>query len=179
MENICLGCALCCDGTIFTDVTMHEGDSAEHLAASGVDLLNLAGRTTFRLPCAAMGDGCCSIHADRPLVCREYDCHLRRRHDAGEVSFDHARFLIASVMELRDRIRPELARFFDVPGPHVIADLYPMLKSGVVGTESSLRARDQHADVLVDVAALRFLLLRHFEISRWNRHEASRPDAGA
>jgi len=179
MDNICLGCALCCDGTIFATLTLRDGESAEHLAASGANLLNVAGRTTFRQPCAAKGEGCCSIYVDRPLVCREYDCELRRRHNAGEVSFDHARSLIASVIELRDRIRPELARFLDAPGPPALADIFPVLKAGAGGAASALRAHDQHADFLVDVAALRFLLLRHFEISRWNPQEASRPDAGA
>lgn len=175
-ENICLDCALCCDGTICTSVQVDGADNLERLAASGVHALKVDGRTTFRLPCPAVAGGCCSIYENRPATSREMNCLLRLRYDAGLVSFDDARSRIAGVKELRDRIRPQLDAFFGTPGPHAIADLFKLLKAEFDGKSSALRGRQEHAELLLDVAALR-LLLRHFDPTHWNPDEASRPAA--
>ena len=177
-ENICLDCALCCDGTIYTSAPVGAADDLEPLRATGAHWMKVEDRTTFRLPCSAVAGGCCSIYDRRPAVCREVSCLLRLRYDAGLVSFDDARSRIAGVKELRDRIRPQLESFFGAPGPHAIAELFKLLKVEFDGKASTLRGRPEHADLLLDVAALRLLLGRHFDPARWNPEEASRPAAG-
>jgi len=176
MDNICLDCALCCDGTLFTSVPVAATDDREPLAA--MRLMKVEDRTTFRLPCPAVANGCCSIYDRRPAICREVSCLLRLRYDAGLVSFDEARSHIAEGKELRDRIRPELERFFGSPGPHAVAELFKELNAEVDGRPSALRARPEHADLLLDVTTLRLLIRRHFDPSLWNPKEASRPAAG-
>jgi len=177
-KNICLDCAVCCDGTIYTSVPVGPADDLEPLRATGVHWMKVEDRTAFRLPCSAVAGGCCSIYDRRPAVCREVSCLLRLRFDAGIVSFDDARSRIDEVKALRDRIRPQLAAFFDTPGPHAIAELFALLHAEFDGKASALRARPEHADLLLDVAALRLLLGRHFDPARWNPEEASRPAAG-
>ena len=136
----------------------------------GVRLLEVDGKTMFRLPCAAAGAGCCTIYDNRPAICREVSCVLRRRYDDGKVSFDDARFLIASAIALRDRIRPQLGRFFDAPGPHALADLYRLMKAGVDGVEFRPCA-GRACGIAARCRRPRNLLMRHFEPGRWNREE--------
>jgi Fe-S-cluster containining protein len=178
MDNICIDCALCCDGTLFTSVPVDATDEFGPLAASGARLLKIEDRTTFRLPCPAVAGGCCSIYDRRPAICREVSCLLRLRYDAGLVSFDEARSRIASAKELRDRIRPELEGFFGSPGPHAVSELFNLMHAEIDGHASALRERPEHAELLLDVTALRLLIRRHFDPSRWTPEEASRADAG-
>jgi Fe-S-cluster containining protein len=177
MDNICLDCALCCDGTLFTSVPVTDADDREPLAASGVRLMKIEDRTAFRLPCPAVAKGCCSIYERRPAICREVSCLLRLRYDAGIVSFDEARSRIASGKELRDKIRPELERFFGESG-HAVAELFKLMHAEFDGQGSPLREVPENAGLLLDVTALRLLIRRHFDPSRWNPDEASRPESG-
>lgn len=176
-DNICLDCALCCDGTLFTSVPVADADDREPLAASGVFLMKIEDRTTFRLPCPATAGGCCSIYERRPAVCREVSCLLRLRYDAGLVSFAEARSRIAEGKEFRDRIRPRLEQFFGSPG-HAVAELFKLMHAEFDGQASPLRERTENAELLLDVTALRLLIRRHFDPSRWNPDEASRPESG-
>jgi Fe-S-cluster containining protein len=178
MDNICLDCALCCDGTLYTSAPVDVADDREPLESAGVHWMKIEGRTTFGLPCPAVAGGCCSIYERRPVVCREVSCLLRLRYDAGLVSFDDARSRIARLKEMRDRIRPQLESFLGTPGPHAIADLFKLLSAEFDGKASALRERPEHADLLLDVAAIRLLIRRHFDPGRWNPEEASRPGAG-
>jgi uncharacterized protein len=163
MDNICLDCGLCCDGTMFSKVDVGEADSVESLAASGVHVLSVDGKSAFRQPCSAFGAGCCSIYENRPAICRGYRCALRTRYDAGETSFGEARSRIVSAIDLRDRIRPELERLAESPGPHCLGDLYKLLDAKFAAIESPLRERRQDAEFLLNVNSLKILLLRHFE----------------
>ena len=177
MDNICLDCALCCDGTLFTSVAVTGDDDREVLVASGVRLMKVGDRTTFRHPCPAVANGCCSIYERRPASCREMRCLLRLRYDASLVSFDEARSSIASAKELRDKIRPELDRFFGEPG-HAVSELFKLMHAEFDGQGSALRERPENAGLLLDVTALRLLIRRHFDPSRWNPDEAARPESG-
>jgi Fe-S-cluster containining protein len=179
VDNICLDCALCCDGTLFTSAPVTAADDFGPLAAKGARIVKIEDRTTFGLPCPAVSDGCCSIYERRPGVCREVSCLLRLRYDAGLVTFDEARSRIANAKELRDRIRPQLERFFGRPGPHALSGLFKLLLAEVDGQPSRLRGRPENAELLLDVTALRLLIRRHFDPSRWNPEEAFRPDSRA
>jgi Fe-S-cluster containining protein len=179
MDNICLDCALCCDGTLFTSAPVTAADDFAPLAAKGARIVKIEDRTTFRLPCPAVSEGCCSIYERRPAVCREVSCLLRLRYDAGLVTFDEARSCIANAKELRDRIRPQLERLFGTPGPHALSGLFKLLHAAVDGQPSQLRERPENAELLLDVTALRLLIRRHFDPSRWNPADVRRPDSHA
>jgi uncharacterized protein len=166
MQNICLGCGLCCDGTMYRNVSVEQIDNIDLLVASGVNLVEIAGETKFRQPCAAFGAGSCSIYDDRPATCRRYRCRLRRRYDAGEVSFHDARFLIDSVIDLRGRIRPTLERLSESPGPHALADLYELMQAKLDVVKALFSTSRDYADFTLNAGSLTILLSRHFELPR-------------
>src|SRR4051794_33883927 len=61
--SICVGCGLCCDGTLFSHLgVVDESDLGLPLQALGVSLIVEADPPVFALPCPAF-DGCaCSIY---------------------------------------------------------------------------------------------------------------------
>jgi hypothetical protein len=110
---LCPACALCCDGAIFRDVELQAGDDAPRLQALGLRLG--AGRPVFRFPqpCAAL-DGCrCSIYAERPARCRQFDCALLQSVEAGRVNTESALRHIRQAHRLADRVRALLLELGD------------------------------------------------------------------
>lgn len=82
-EKLCLSCGLCCNGVIFADVQLQRGDNAAKLRSLGV--LKTNGKK-FPQPCA-MHDCCrCSIYADRPQYCRQFECLLLQNAQEGRVT---------------------------------------------------------------------------------------------
>ncbi len=94
-EDLCLACGLCCNGGIFARVKLQPEDDPVRLQALGLPLIqprgNRPSRTPhsapraqhFKQPCAAF-DGCrCSIYAERPSYCRQFECLLLKSVKAG------------------------------------------------------------------------------------------------
>jgi Fe-S-cluster containining protein len=161
--GICVGCGLCCDGTIHPHVALERDDPFELLASAGITFFVKDITKSFRQPCPAYGAGCCSIYQDRPSVCREYRCLLLRRHKAGEVSADEASALIARTTELRDRVRAGLSAYVDPEGSVALDGLYRLMLAKFDAEPHPAAARREHSDLLLTVAALRVILAREFE----------------
>jgi uncharacterized protein len=95
---LCLECGLCCNGVIFADGQLQDGDKVRRLQTLGLELLPnrqspIANRK-FRQPCAVY-DGCrCRIYVERPEYCRHFECLLLKRVKAGGVTSAEARSLI-------------------------------------------------------------------------------------
>jgi len=162
VENICLGCGLCCDGTLFSYVELCEADRAEEVARSGLTLHRVDGKLRFPQPCSASQEGCCTVYEKRPQACRDYRCTLRVEYDEGKVSVPSARAFIANAIELRDRIRPQLERLVGPPQPLSIHRLYRLADSKLALADAGIAERRAHAELLLDMGALDVLLARHF-----------------
>lgn len=75
-SEICCECGLCCDGTIFSTVSLDKPavfinllkEKNEHEYLKKNDL-----KTQFPLPCPCF-DGTCCIYNDRPEVCKTFLC---------------------------------------------------------------------------------------------------------
>jgi Fe-S-cluster containining protein len=158
---------------MFRRVTVGEGDDVESLAASGMRVMDVDGKPAFRQPCPAFATGCCSIYEHRPAICRGYRCALRKSYDAGETSFGDARSLIVHAIALRDRIRPELERLAESPGPHCLEDLYKLLDVRIGAANPPLRERRQDAEFLLNLGSLKILLSQHFELRTSDLEDAS------
>lgn len=106
-QSICVGCGLCCDGTVLTHIAVRdESDLGLPLAALGVSIIVEADPPVFELPCPAVSDGVCTIyHLHRPGACGWFECDLSSAVLAGEVDADEARAVIAATVALRDRVR--------------------------------------------------------------------------
>jgi Fe-S-cluster containining protein len=105
-ESICIGCGLCCDGTVVTHLALRdESDLGVPLRALGVEVIAAADPPVFELPCPALCDGVCTIHSlHRPSACAQFECALSRSVLNGDVSHADARLVIAGALRLRHEV---------------------------------------------------------------------------
>jgi len=106
-SSICVGCGLCCDGTLFSHLTaLDENDLGLPLRLRGVRVIIEADPPAFELPCPAVADGRCTIYDQhRPRACHDFNCDLVAAVVAGSTSPSAAREVIALTIVLRDRVR--------------------------------------------------------------------------
>ena len=106
-QSICIGCGLCCDGTVVTHLAVRdESDLGAPLRGLGVEIIAAADPPVFELPCPAVCDGVCTIHdLHRPSACSQFECSLSRGVIDGLVSPDEARSVISATLSLRDAFR--------------------------------------------------------------------------
>ncbi len=171
-SNICIDCGMCCDGTMYRTVEIEAGEDISPLQAVGVVFTAKDEKAQFLQPCAAFCEGRCSAYEGRPSVCRKYRCALLRRVEAGEVSMDEARWLIASTLALRDRVRPELERLAEPQEPLALDGLYKLMFAKLDAAEDRAAMKRGKGKLLLDVAALRVLLAKYFEPRDSESHKA-------
>jgi uncharacterized protein len=106
-NSLCLECGLCCNGVIFADVQLRPGDDAARLRALGLAFAkqSKAGVEKFKQSCAAFGGCKCTIYAERPGYCREFECLLLKSVNAGEVKIDEARRIVRSALKLAETVK--------------------------------------------------------------------------
>lgn len=106
-ESICIGCGLCCDGTVVSHLAVRdESDVGAPLRALGVEVIVAAEPPVFELPCPAVCDGVCTIHSlHRPSACSQFECALSQAVIDGDVTYDEAKAVIAATLSLRDAAR--------------------------------------------------------------------------
>ena len=85
LSRICAACGLCCNGTIFGYVDLHDAE----VALADKHRLPLVepiepGDARFRLPCPRFEEGAgCTIYEARPSACRRFVCPLLERARSG------------------------------------------------------------------------------------------------
>src|ERR1700759_4660691 len=101
VDQLCLNCGLCCDGTLFADAELRAGDDAKRLTKLGL-ALKKKGRTkiAFAQPCACFNGRLCTIYPDRPKRCRLFECGLLKAVNAGEMKVGMALKKIAKAKEI-------------------------------------------------------------------------------
>lgn len=94
---MCIGCGLCCDGTLFGHVRLEPSDDVHLL---GKLQLIPEGGERFIQPCAAFDGRRCSCYPQRPSACRDYRCKLLVKFEAGDVSLEDAKQTVHAMREL-------------------------------------------------------------------------------
>lgn len=110
-DGICVGCGLCCDGTLHGAATVQADDEAA-VEAAGLEISSKGKGRVFLQPCPRFSCGSCTIYEKRPGVCRTYSCALLINVEAGNISRSVAREKIATAKRLVaavDAIEPESA----------------------------------------------------------------------
>ena len=102
----CVGCGLCCNGVLYSRARARAHEH-ELLIAAGLVLEEYDDKTYFKLPCTFQDCGRCTNYENRFTVCREFNCALLRRIEAGELSMDSARETVAEALVLVDRVRSQ------------------------------------------------------------------------
>jgi len=106
-QSICIGCGLCCDGTVVTHLAVRdESDLGAPLRGLGVEIIAAADPPVFALPCPAVNEGICTIHSlHRPSACSQFECSLSQGVIDETVTVAEARMLISATLLLRDSYR--------------------------------------------------------------------------
>lgn len=109
VEQLCLACGLCCDGTLFDHVQLKAEDDAARLKSLGLPVAATRTKTPvirFSQPCAALCADCtCRLYADRPRQCREFECGVYKKVQAGRISFATALGLVKKARRQAAKIR--------------------------------------------------------------------------
>ena len=167
--SICIGCGLCCDGTLHGTATVKPSDEPA-VTAVGLEIVDDGERRFFRQPCPHFSCGSCSVYARRPAVCRDYRCALLKNLEAGTIDASTAREKIATAKDLVAAVR--------IIDPNAVTPaersrLAQRLREelGQLEGEDRLAA----AKTLLDTAALEHFLDRWFLKRKKRKEEESPP----
>lgn len=161
-SSICIGCGLCCDGTLHGYSVVKEGDEGA-VTACGLEISADGEKKFFVQPCPRSSCGKCSVYACRPKVCRSYRCALLRDLEAGATSEADARDRIATAKKLVAAVRAvDPAAITPSQRSALAKRMTEVVKNGR-GSD-----RDEAARALLAAAALRHFLFRWF----WKEEDA-------
>lgn len=102
-KSICIGCGLCCDGTLYSFGVADARDEAP-ASAIGLQIVDIDGKRGFLQPCAQFSCGQCRVYESRPPVCRGYRCALLDSVNNGTIMSDEARRKIVKAKDLVDAL---------------------------------------------------------------------------
>ena len=154
--SICIGCGMCCDGTLHGNTRVKQDDEAA-VAAVGLAVEQEDGKRLFRQPCPHFVSGGCGVYSRRPPVCRTYRCALLIDVDEGRIAPDEAREKITQAKMLVKAVKdanPEIS----VPSDR--ARVEEALKARLEHSNPAERA--QIGQRLLALGALHHFLLRWF-----------------
>ncbi len=101
LNTLCLRCGMCCDGTLFTHVSLQPEEAAA-LQERGMAIGSRSdGSPALTQACAALDGRACTVYSDRPASCRRYHCQLFSALEEKEVSLEEA---LAVVDEAHARV---------------------------------------------------------------------------
>jgi hypothetical protein len=104
IEQLCPKCGLCCNGDLFADVELRDGDDAKRLAELGLSLVKKGRQQAFAQPCACFDGTFCGIYNERPKRCRTFECGLLKRVQAGGLGADVALKIIAQTKQQVEKV---------------------------------------------------------------------------
>lgn len=121
MTSVCIGCGLCCDGTVVSHLAVaDESDLGAPLRSLGVRVIVESDPPGFALPCPAIVDGRCTVYGlHRPAACAQFECSVSRRVLDGTLAPDAARAVIDETFRRRADVEDgrgdadELERWID------------------------------------------------------------------
>ena len=104
-SELCVACGICCDGILFSSVTITDPSEAERVRALRIPVHVVDERHFFDQPCSALGDNGCSIYTERPLLCHAYRCLLLKQVDAGTMPLANALRIVEAARRREVEIR--------------------------------------------------------------------------
>jgi hypothetical protein len=150
LSDLCQRCGLCCDGTLFTHVSLQpvEVDAARRNALDVVELVD--GSPALRQRCTALEGRRCACYLERPDGCRRYRCRLLSALAGQELSFGEALSVVEQAHALLAALERGLAPDTETPPSPVLqrARFADLSEDG--GLSSETRACRERAEALLD-----------------------------
>jgi Fe-S-cluster containining protein len=106
-DTLCTRCGLCCDGSLFADVELANGDEASALEVMGLEIEDADEDDSGLLvqPCGALQGKRCRIYPHRPDCCRTFACRLLQGVERGMVAVERANEKIAEALKRIERVK--------------------------------------------------------------------------
>jgi hypothetical protein len=143
----CVGCGLCCDGTLFASARA-EPKEEQRILSFDLSLDNEGGIRYFALPCPHSIGGRCDIYGKRFTKCRTFRCKLLKDYQAAEIDIREAAEKVRNALKLRDAVAA------DEPGAAMLTERIHIRRQGNLTKERS--------KLLLNMAALDYYLDVHF-----------------
>ncbi len=100
LSQLCRGCGLCCDGSLFSHVGLEPGE-VEQLHQLGIPTqTKRSGTEVLPQRCSALKGRDCQIYGSRPASCAAYQCLLAEGLLKGEVSLPEAQATVEKAQRL-------------------------------------------------------------------------------
>jgi Fe-S-cluster containining protein len=120
LSRLCVACGFCCDGTLFSVVTVAPGEAEARAALAPRPRAD--GSLAAPMPCSQLEPTGCRLYAHRPKTCRAYECLLFKALGEQETSLEaalqtvtKARALVAEVERLEGQGRGAMVRLRRAP----------------------------------------------------------------
>ena len=166
VEQLCLACGLCCDGTLFDNVRLGPGDDAKQLKSLGLPVSVSRSRTPltfFRQPCAALcADRTCRLYADRPGQCRTFECGVFKDAHAGRINFAAALRLVKQARRRADHVRQLLRQLGDTEEHRSLNERFRRTQRRLESGSVDAADADTFAELSVAVHTLKLLAHEKF-----------------
>jgi hypothetical protein len=166
LEELCLACGLCCDGTLFDGVKLEPGDDAARLRALGLPVKFARARKPvgrFAQPCAALcADRTCRVYAERPGQCRTFECGVFKKAKAGELDPATALRLVRRGRRLGDRVRKLLRQLGDTDEHRALGERFFRMQCRMEEEKPDAAALALFADLSLVVHQLKLLTMDRF-----------------
>jgi Fe-S-cluster containining protein len=161
LEELCLACGLCCDGTLFDGVQLEAGEDAKKLKALGLPVSTSRGKTPitrFPQPCAALCTDCtCRIYAGRPAQCRVFECGTFKEAKARKITFAAALRLVKKARRRADQVRHLLHELGDTQKHLSLGERFFRMQCRMEEETTDEAMRNTFADLSLAVHQLKLL----------------------
>jgi len=167
--SLCVGCALCCNGTLYGRARVTPGEEPRILE-HGLKLEDFEDKTYFRLPCKYEKCSRCTIYETRFDICRSFKCALLKDCERGDVSLAEGRAIVERAVDLRAAVAssdPGAVNF--QPRQELRVRLQQELADGTATDRAATAQR------LLNMAALDALLERRFRNKKLADQPADEP----
>jgi hypothetical protein len=162
-SRLCASCGLCCNGVLFADVKLGSKDAVTVLADHGLPIRRRGGRCAFDQPCVALQvDGHCGVYADRPGMCRAFECGVLQQMLTGQVSETEALHVIGQAQKLARKVGGLLERSGNLDIHRPLARRYQAVMRQPIDLAAGDEAGDLRGELMLAVHALMELLHQRF-----------------
>lgn len=161
-SNICLACGLCCDGTLigFVELTQEEAPRIDAIK----NIENEHNNQFFLQPCDKFCDGC-TIYADRPTRCGEFECGLLKSVEKKELSFDIAVKSVKEIKEMKSVLQLKISEMnFDLKS-HSFFFRTVELKKFLEKVKSESKITNEQSSLLKELNVFNDILIDKMKVS--------------